>query len=422
MSQEQNAELVWLRQGNHIAHVVRPLAAKGKKWPAHARFAGGGTQLPITINLPRGQILYRCPISLKETGSFAEVGPVFAILAGEGKNGFIGARLNFRDVIATARETGAFMYVIPTNEVQFGNTWYGYVRLGQQRWLRIPCPRPQAVYNRIPTRALERRPSAVRARQIFNHMGIPMFNREYFNKARIYELLIQQGLSGFLPDTEPELNEEKLVSMLKKHSSVYLKPAGGSVGHGMIRIDSTKGGWSVSVLKHGTTQKYVCHTAAGVWQTVRRERVPGRYVIQQAVPMVEYRGHPCDFRVLLQKQNGAWQVVGRGVRVSGAGRITTHVPNGGSIANADAVLEERFGERASRVNDELVQAVVQAAQVIDLGYQGQLGEMSMDIGIDPQGHPWFFEANSKPMKFDEPDIRRKSLLGVIAQLRDLSGT
>nr|WP_284285612.1 YheC/YheD family protein [Alicyclobacillus fastidiosus] len=256
--------------------------------------------------------MYRCPISLKETGAVAEVGPVFAILAGEGKNGFIGARLNFRDVIATARETGAFMYVIPTNEVQLGNIWYGYVRLGQQRWVRIPCPRPQAVYNRIPTRALERRPSAIRARQICSQMGIPMFNPEYFNKARIYEMLKQWGVSGFLPDTEPELNEDKLVSMLKKHSSVYLKPAGGSVGHGMIRIDSVKGGWGVSVLKHGSTQKYVCSTASTVWYTVRRERVPGSYVIQQAIPMIEYRGHPCDFRVLLQKQSDVWQVVGRG--------------------------------------------------------------------------------------------------------------
>ncbi|GMA61470.1 hypothetical protein GCM10025859_19100 [Alicyclobacillus fastidiosus] len=52
LSQEQNAELVWLRQGNHIANAVRPLANKGKKWPVHARFAGGGIQLPITANLP----------------------------------------------------------------------------------------------------------------------------------------------------------------------------------------------------------------------------------------------------------------------------------------------------------------------------------------------------------------------------------
>ncbi len=33
----------------------------------------------------------------------------------------------------------------------------------------------------------------------------------------------------------------------------------------------------------------------------------------------------------------------------------------------------------------------------------------MDLGIDSEGVLWFFEANSRPMKFDEPLIRKKSL-------------
>jgi hypothetical protein len=35
--------------------------------------------------------------------------------------------------------------------------------------------------------------------------------------------------------------------------------------------------------------------------------------------------------------------------------------------------------------------------------------MSMDLGVDQEGGIWFFEANAKPMKFDEPDIRKRSL-------------
>lgn len=38
-----------------------------------------------------------------------------------------------------------------------------------------------------------------------------------------------------------------------------------------------------------------------------------------------------------------------------------------------------------------------------------LGEMSMDLGVDEEGGLWFFEANSRPMKFDEPAIRKLSL-------------
>jgi hypothetical protein len=33
----------------------------------------------------------------------------------------------------------------------------------------------------------------------------------------------------------------------------------------------------------------------------------------------------------------------------------------------------------------------------------------LDLGCDERGNIWFFEANAKPMKFDEPEIRKLSL-------------
>ncbi|UUZ93289.1 YheC/YheD family protein [Paenibacillus sp. P25] len=48
--------------------------------------------------------------------------------------------------------------------------------------------------------------------------------------------------------------------------------------------------------------------------------------------------------------------------------------------------------------------------------------MSMDLGVDTNGDLWFFEANSKPMKFDEPPIRKKSLENLIRYSLYLSNT
>lgn len=50
-----------------------------------------------------------------------------------------------------------------------------------------------------------------------------------------------------------------------------------------------------------------------------------------------------------------------------------------------------------------------------------LGEMSLDLGIDENNNLWFFEANSKPMKFDEPYIRHTSLIRLLQYFSDLSG-
>jgi len=55
------------------------------------------------------------------------------------------------------------------------------------------------------------------------------------------------------------------------------------------------------------------------------------------------------------------------------------------------------------------EAALTLARQIERSARTLLGEMSMDLGIDETGRIWFFEANSKPMKFDEPHIRQKSL-------------
>ncbi|MCL6637315.1 MAG: YheC/YheD family protein [Alicyclobacillus sp.] len=199
-----------------------------------------------------------------------------------------------------------------------------------------------------------------------------------------------------------------------------MKPATGSIGHGMIRIDRGEtGGYWVSVLKNRRCQRWPAKSLQEVWRQVGVHRLRSRYVVQAAVPLIRWRGQPCDIRVLLQKGGGQWQVVGKGVRVAGRGTITTHVPNGGSTARLQDVLQANFNEKWEQVEEDLDVLCATCATVIDQYYHQQLGEMSMDIGIDPAGGLWFFEANAKPMRFDEPDIRQRSLIGVLNHLGEL---
>lgn len=223
----------------------------------------------------------------------------------------------------------------------------------------------------------------------------------------------------YLPETHLSLTKASLQQMLARNASVYLKPSGGSIGHGMLRIDTSDDGYHVSVLKNGETRGFQATDMEGVWDLVRTHRLSGPYVIQSAKELLRWQGRPCDFRVLLHKRKNSWTVVGIGVRVAGEGVITTHVPNGGSIVGAVDVLDGQFGTRATEVEQELRHSALVAALAIDRHYQGELGEMSMDMAIENSGRIWFLEANSKPMKFDEKPIRRKSLTGVIHHLEEL---
>lgn len=83
---------------------------------------------------------------------------------------------------------------------------------------------------------------------------------------------------------------------------------------------------------------------------------------------------------------------------------------GGSIEDPEKLLSHAFGaEKARQLISRARSACVQLARQIESASGHSHGEMSMDLGVDAAGGLWFFEANSKPMKFDEPHIRKKSL-------------
>lgn len=400
---------------------VRAGAAFTRKFAQHPQASGVRVANVEVPWVPRDvrQFVYRHPIQIARQEDAWVGGPVFAILAGSGNKIFHGNRGEYRDLLREGRRARTFVYVLPAASVNpADDLWRGYVRVGTGAWMGLPCPRPEAVYNRIPTRNLERTPTAERARALLNVLAIPMFNPSYFNKAEIYQVVANAPVRRFLPETAG-LSKLGLYNMIQVHRSVYLKPSGGSVGHGIMLVSQDPEGYRLSVMKSSSCRSFIASNYETLWKAVGQHKLPGRYVLQAAKPLITWQDRPCDFRVLLQKHDGEWQVVGVGVRVAGDGAITTHVPNGGHIAAADAVIDKWFGKGGDRVRRRLEETVLEMARVIDRHYTALLGEMSMDMGIDPQGNIWFFEANSKPMKFDEPEIHKRSLQGVLEHLNEI---
>lgn len=421
MANDSYAELVWIRRKGRVETVVlfRGSHATAKRSARQqSSIVVSNLTLPLVTQLPKGKLVYRTPIRTWLDNGKLKAGPVFGILAGT--THFTGARANFRDLQQMGRDSQAFVYVIPTEHISTTGVWQGKVRVAHQKWISIPCPRPEAIYNRIPNRALERNQHAIHAKQEIARSRIPMFNPDYFNKAKIYDVLRRHRLESYLPETRPTLNRQALFQMLLRHRGVYLKPAGGSVGHGILRLRQDGGEWDVQVLKNGRSEGSRARSLTEVWELTQRLRLPGRYVMQEEIERIEWQGRPCDLRVLAQKADGQWHIVGTGVRVAGQHGITTHVPHGGSIVAFDKVLDTAFDSATAKtVQSDLERMIVLCAHAIDAEYDGEVGEMSMDIGVDKRGQLWFFEANAKPMKFDEQDIRKRSLQGIIAYLEEL---
>ena len=153
-------------------------------------------------------------------------------------------------------------------------------------------------------------------------------------------------------------------------------------------------------------------SSSEIWrQAIWREVGDERYMLQQGIDLIRHAGRPFDLRLLLQKnRHGVWTVTGIGARVAGASSLTTHVPRGGTIANPEALLRAALGRaQTSSLTRRLRQLAPRVARQIERASGDELGELSLDVGVDVNGKLWLFEANAKPMTFDEPAIHERAL-------------
>lgn len=345
--------------------------------------------------------------------------PVIAILTTSDRlRQFRGNRNNFRDIIRTGKEMGYLVYVVTVRDLKLEDPMInGYVPSSSGKiWYSIPVPLPQIIYNRIPNRVDEEKaPVARKIAECLEHPLIQIYNPSFFNKWNLFEWLKEsRATSKHVPKTRRLRSSATLTAMLKTHDSLYLKPENGKAGKGIMRLRYRADASLPYRLQIQSGKKNVTYKAASMdrlWARIQREKGHSRYIVQQAIELAEHRGRPFDLRVLVQKNSrGAWAVTGIGARLAGARSITTHVPRGGSIEEPVSMLEGTFdADKAAAILKNVPITALLIARQIERASETMLGEMSMDLGVDEEGGLWFFEANSRPMKFDEPAIRKLSL-------------
>ncbi|MDQ0338073.1 hypothetical protein J2S00_000856 [Caldalkalibacillus uzonensis] len=403
------------------------LLTKTKSGQTRNRFIyWGANRMPLKLRLTRPPLyFYPKPLTINafihiEKGK-PLLGPLVGILTVRGEHGsFIGSKPNFIDVIKTGRYKGGIVFVFtPENVNWLTEEVKGYLYHPQlKKWLSCQFPLPNVVYNRIPLRSFERK-SEVRAclQSLEKHPKITLFNPCFFDKEELFRLLKDESeAAAYLPRTQPLDDKERLSEMIHEHRNVYLKPTRGKAGKGIFKAcyDDAHGRYVLFFHQGLKTKRLWTTSFQRLWSGFQKLKIDSPYIIQQAIDLAQVEGCPFDIRTLIQKNKyGKWGVTGIGVRVAGTNRITTHVPQGGRIEDPDQVLPQVFTrEQTEKIKTEVKHLALLVATELEQHYH-HLGEMSLDIGVDSQGQLWLFEANAKPMKFDEPHIRRKSLENLI---------
>ncbi|MCZ8513442.1 YheC/YheD family protein [Paenibacillus filicis] len=358
--------------------------------------------------------------------------PTLAILTyADEKRIFRGNQKNFIDLIETGEQWGVRVYVMTTSDFKLNGTHaIGYKYHAPSRtWKKRLLPLPDVVYNRIPYRKFELLPEVQQVIQTcIRHGQIHFFNPSFFNKWALFEWLNKSKESRpFIPATRRLHSGDDLEKLFRSHPFLYLKPIRGKAGKGIMKVSRLVGkapynGYELSI--QDKTKSHISRypNVNKLWSHLQEIIGSKEYIIQQGITLSTYKQRPFDLRVLVQKnQKGAWSVAGIGARLAGKLSITTHVPRGGSIDDPSKLLTASFGQDGSKkMIAKAKKTAILLARQIEKASGQTLGEMSMDVGVDTDGELWFFEANSKPMKFDEPPIRKKSLENLIRYSLHLS--
>lgn len=153
---------------------------------------------------------------------------------------------------------------------------------------------------------------AVLSRFLGNRLFNPQINR---NKLAVYTLLRQNpAVRPYLPDTRKVQNAAHVLKMMQRCSTVFLKPAIGSLGKNVVKIKLLG--------KH----RYILYLAKGNARSLsspqlKRELTKrlrlNHYIVQQGIPLATYDGAPFDLRVSVQKGgSGRWQMSGMVAKVA----------------------------------------------------------------------------------------------------------
>lgn len=398
--------------------------------------AGGSTPgtSTMTVNYERQGLVVPAGLQLHATPAqpgVIHIGPLIGLFSaghvgakrGRANQPFAAHTYLFRHLIEAASRMRALAFAFEPGSIDWGSQRIRGMTWRHGHWVPVVVPFPDVVYNRVPNRRLENLGGVQKTLEGLKRAGVLVFNPRFIDKSRLYDCLTRDALvSNYLPETKPLASLGDVTAALRRFPLVYLKPRFGSLGHGIIRLERAELG-QVRVRYRSTrgnqTRVVRPDQLAGALRVVMRGR---EYVVQQGIDLPLFIGRPFDVRILTQKDGrGVWRLTGMGVRVAGAGCITTHVPAGGSIANIDRVLLAVYGEHAPLVQNSLRTAIAAIAPAIERGLGQSYGEFSMDLGLDPQGNVWFFEANSKPHKFDEDSIRSLSWVRTIQYAAFLGG-
>lgn len=337
-------------------------------------------------------------LSIKRTGEKElSLGPVIGILTFPNTYAkkYFGFYLNYQIMLKSG-----LLFVFSNQGVNpKTNTIQGYYfNPSVKTWILADLPYPDAVIDRC-------YPNAYRTHKVLEkHMGKgKIFNKKtLINKLDFYNALSKNNLlKSHLPETRLCTHASDIEYFLKKYGRIFIKPLSGMQGRGIVTASLESNGVKCQYMVKGSVLEKEMTNPRQVLNLLQTFGHPRRrYIIQEAISLMEYKGRPFCFRIMVCKNgNGQWLVPAIFTNAAtGNSFLTNHAAGASKFVS----LGNLFNDIGSRLNttkenfiNSLIDLGIGTAAALDKKY-GPLGDLGLDVVVNQSGRPRLLEANGNP--------------------------
>ncbi len=312
------------------------------------------------------------------------------------------------------KNKGLAVFLSPKRISWVNDNLVGVVRVTndkQEVWIEEALPIPSVIYDRCFGSNNRVRSKILRKQCATHDPTIKVINALVkLGKEQIYTLY------GQIPRFQEHLprwdivRPENIDTLLKQFPVAYIKPNSLSKGKGITKVSTTLFGFLVEQYRETDNYRHLCVSSEEVLEELKpyiTER--GFMVIQEAIPLMTFKGRPFDFRLLLQKdKSGNWKRTGVAGRISGEGSIITSPRSGGSVLGFDEVMTDQKKFNPAEIAAAMLNLAVDLAKTID-DLIGPFAELGFDLGVDNTGQVRIIEVNGIPLKVSIERLKNRHI-------------
>jgi bifunctional DNA-binding transcriptional regulator/antitoxin component of YhaV-PrlF toxin-antitoxin module len=335
------------------------------------------------------------PYELIVTDGKLIIGPVIAYLVKKRKSNLtIRSLKKYSSRFKDYQNINGLIYISAADGIDINNkTIEGYYYNphaldDKDRWVSGTFPYPGAIYKKITL------PESVQ-NDLQDTIGDRIFNSNFFNKWQLYTTLSSNKITKqFVPETRVLKEFCDLEEMLKKHSTIYMKPLGGMQGKGIFVISKTLKG--VKVVDRRKNEHHF-NSIQEAEKLISNHIGNRKYLIQQGVPTT-FKKQNVDFRLYMQKSHSKeWICQGIVGRFAKKKSIITNLKFVDSLLTGHTAIKKLFqvkDKEASKITDQMISAGIEICRLLDKEV-GHFGDVAIDMIIDHNRQIWVLEINNR---------------------------